>query len=130
MNALEQYLHESTLSKTHLELIKLRASQLNGCAFCMDMHARDALKNGEDQQRIFVLSGWRETELFTKEEQVILRMTEEVTMIHQSGLTNDTYQEAMELFDEHYFAHIIMAIATINAWNRIAVSTHTPLGIF
>ena len=125
--ALENYLSQSQLSKTHAELIKIRASQLNGCAFCIDMHTRDALKNGESQQRLFLISAWRETDVFTEEEKVLLQMTEEVTMIHDKGLTAETYQKAVERFDEHYFSQIIMAIVTINVWNRIAISTHKPL---
>ncbi|TRX47134.1 carboxymuconolactone decarboxylase family protein [Fulvivirga sp. M361] len=128
MYALESYLQQSQLSKSHKDLIKIRASQLNGCAFCIDMHTKEALKNGEDQQRIFLLSAWSKTDLFTEEEKVILQMTEEVTMIHHKGLTSETYQKAFEKFDKHYFSQIIMTIITINAWNRIAISTDKPLG--
>ncbi|PRD48534.1 carboxymuconolactone decarboxylase family protein [Sphingobacterium haloxyli] len=123
MFALENYLQNAQLSKTHLELIKIRASQINGCAFCIDMHTKDALKQGETAQRIFLLNAWRETELFTEEEKVVLAITEEVTLINQHGLTDATYAHAAKLFDEHYIAQIIMAVATINAWNRIAIST-------
>lgn len=123
MFALENYLQNAQLSKTHLELIKIRASQINGCAFCIDMHTSDALKQGETAQRIFLLNAWKETELFTEEEKVVLAITEEVTLINQHGLTDATYAHAAKLFDEHYIAQIIMAVATINAWNRIAIST-------
>ncbi|PCJ98238.1 MAG: hypothetical protein COA50_01650 [Flavobacteriaceae bacterium] len=128
MYQLENYLHQSQLTKTHLNLIKTRASQLNQCSFCIDMHTKEGLENGEQQQRLFLLNAWRETELFTEEERIILQMTEEVTMIHQKGLTNKTYQKAIEKFDDQYVSQIIMAIATINAWNRIGISTHMPLG--
>jgi AhpD family alkylhydroperoxidase len=124
---LENYLQQSKLSKTHKELIKIRASQINGCAFCINMHTKDALKNGEDQQRIFLLDAWGECDLYTEEEKIILQITEEVTLIHRNGLTNETYQKAIECFDEHYFSQIIMAVTTINAWNRIAISTNKPL---
>lgn len=127
MFALEDYLHTSSLARTHLELIKIRASQINGCAFCINMHTVDALKHGETAQRIFLLNAWRETALFTKEEQVILAMTEEITMINQAGLSDRTYKEAERLFEPQYIAHVIMAIVTINAWNRIAISTHLPI---
>lgn len=123
MYALESYLQQAALSKTHLELIKLRASQINGCAFCINMHSADALKQGETAQRIFLLNAWRETELFTEEERTILAMTEEITLIQQHGLSNETYQQAEKLFTANYIAQIIMAISTINAWNRIAIST-------
>jgi AhpD family alkylhydroperoxidase len=124
MFALEDYLQNSGLSKSHLELIKIRASQINGCAFCINMHTLDALKQGETPQRIFLLNAWKETELFTKEEQIVLAITEEVTLIHKNGLSNETYEQAKQLFNENYIAQIIMAIVTINAWNRIAISTN------
>jgi AhpD family alkylhydroperoxidase len=124
MFALEDYLQNSGLSKSHLELIKIRASQINGCAFCINMHTLDALKQGETPQRIFLLNAWKETELFTKEEQIVLAITEEVTLIHKNGLSDETYEQAKQLFNENYIAQIIMAVVTINAWNRIAISTN------
>ena len=124
MFALENYIQNSQLSKTHLELIKIRASQINRCAFCINMHTADALKHGETNQRIFLLNAWKETELFTEEEKVVLAMTEEITLLHQHGLSDETYKKAEVLFDKNYIAQIIMAIVTINAWNRIAVSTN------
>ncbi|PRD57032.1 carboxymuconolactone decarboxylase family protein [Sphingobacterium gobiense] len=123
MFALENYLQNAQLSKIHLGLIKIRASQINGCAFCINMHTSDALKQGETAQRIFLLNAWKETELFTEEEKVVLAITEEVTLINQHGLTDATYAHAAKLFDEHYIGQIIMAVATINAWNRIVIST-------
>ena len=128
MYGLEGYLQTAQLTKTHKHLIKIRASQINGCAFCIDMHTKEALKDGETTQRIFLLNAWKETDLFTEEEQVILALTEEITLIHQGGVTDNIYQKAEKLFDSHYLAQIIMAIVTINAWNRIAVSTHLELG--
>ncbi len=124
---LEDYMKQSGLSKVHYELIKIRASQLNGCAFCIDMHTKEALKNGESKQRLFLLDAWKTAGLFSEEEKVILQITEEVTLIHRNGLSDETYQKAIALFDEHYFSQIIMAIATINVWNRIAISTYKPL---
>lgn len=127
MNALEGYLQKSQLSKTHRELIKIRASQINGCAFCIDMHTKDALKQGETPQRVFLLNAWREADLFTDEERILLQLTEEVTLIHQEGVSDDTYQKALAVFGKNYLSQLIMAITTINAWNRIAISTHKPL---
>ncbi len=127
MFALEKYMQEGQLSKIHYELIKIRASQINGCAFCINMHTRDAVQLGENPKRLFLLDAWWDTDLYSEEEQVILKITEEVTLIHEKGLTQETYLKAMELFDEHYFSQIIMAVVTINAWNRIAVSTHKPV---
>lgn len=123
MFVLEKYLNNSGLEKLHIELIKIRASQINGCAFCINMHTSDALKMGETNQRIFLLNAWRETKLFTQEERAILAMTEEITLINQAGLTDSTYQQARALFTENYIAKIIIAVATINAWNRIGVSS-------
>lgn len=123
MYALEGYLATTQLSNAHRELIKIRASQINGCAFCIDMHTKDALKFGETNQRIFLLNAWRETNLFTEEEKMILAITEEITLIHNQGLSTETYQKAKQFFDKNTIAQLIMAVVTINAWNRIAIST-------
>lgn len=127
MYGLEAYLAGAELTKTQRELIKIRASQINGCAFCIDMHTKDALKYGENAQRIFLLNAWRETDLFTEEEKVILAITEEVTLIHQHGLTQATYEKAKKFFSEEVIAQLIVAVVAINAWNRIAISTNLPV---
>ena len=124
MYALESYLATTGLTKTHKELVKVRASQINRCAFCIDMHTKEALKSGETSQRIFLLDAWAETNLFSEEEKVVLAITEEITLIHNHGLSDATYKKAAQLFDEKYIAQIIMAVVTINAWNRIAISTN------
>lgn len=123
MYALENYLGTIQLSKIQKELIKIRASQINGCAFCIDMHTKDALKYGETTQRIFLLNAWHETQLFTEEEKVLLAITEEITLISNKGLSDETYKKAEQFFDKNQIAQIIMAVVTINAWNRIAIST-------
>lgn len=125
--AMEKYLQQSELSTTHRELIKIRASQLNKCAFCIDMHTKDALKQGEEIQRILLLNAWEETTLFSAEEKVILQMTEEITLINQHGLRQNTYALAIQLLGEHYLAQVIMAIIAINSWNRLAISTLKPI---
>jgi alkylhydroperoxidase family enzyme len=89
----------------------------------MDKHSRETRKLGETEQRLYVLSNWRETDLFSEEEQAILAMTEEVTLLPK-GVSDETYNRAAELFDAQYLAQLIMAIITINAWNRIGVATH------
>lgn len=124
MFALENYLQNSQLSKTHLTLIKIRASQINRCAFCINMHTSEALKQGETPQRIFLLNAWKETELYSEEERIVLAITEEITLISQNGLSDKTYKDAERLFGKNYIAQIIMAAATINSWNRIAISTN------
>ena len=120
---LEKYVATSGLDKILYELVKTRASQLNGCAYCLDMHTEDALKLGESSRRIFALSVWHESHLFTEEERAILQLTEEVTRIYEKGVSDETYNNVVNLFGEKMTAQIIMLIVTINAWNRIAVST-------
>lgn len=129
MFALEKYLQKSELSRSHLELIKLRASQINGCAFCIDMHAKSALKNGEQPEKLLLLDAWRDTDLYTDEERTLLEVTEAVTLIQREGLPSDLYQRALTIFGDHYLSQIIMAVVTINGWNRIAISTHKPFTV-
>jgi AhpD family alkylhydroperoxidase len=127
MLALEGYVNSTNLSSTHKNLIKIRASQINGCAYCINMHTIDARKEGETEQRIYLLNAWRETELYTEEERAILALTEEVTLI-QNQVSDEIYERARELFDEDYLANILMAIVTINSWNRLAITAQAPLG--
>ena len=128
MYALEGYMSTVQLTKTQKELIKIRASQINGCAFCIDMHTKTALANGETNQRIFLLNAWKETDLFSEEEKVILAITEEVTLISHHGLSSETYAGAGQFFNANQIAQLIMAVVTINAWNRIAISTNMEVG--
>ncbi len=122
----EDYLNKSLVTKTHKELIKIRASQINGCAFCINMHTRDARKAGETEQRIYLLNAWREAPVFSEEERAILALTEEVTLIQNGGVSDETYGNALRLLGEKYLAQVIMAITVINSWNRIAISTKLP----
>ena len=92
------------------------------------MHTKEALKSGETQQRLFLLSTWRETNLFSDEEKAILALTDEVTLIHQNGVSDSTYKQAEQFFSPQTIAEIIMLIVLMNAWNRVAVSTHIPIG--
>ena len=119
---LEGYISRTTLTQTHKELIKIRASQINGCAFCINMHTADARKYGETEQRIYLISAWREADIYTEEEKAILALTEEVTLISKH-VSEEVYQNAANLFDEKYLAEIILAIITINSWNRFAITT-------
>src|SRR6476661_1226331 len=129
MIGLETYLSQSSISKTTKELIKIRASQINGCAYCINIHTQDAIKNGETTQRIFLLNAWREADgIFTEEEKVVLTITEEITLIHQSGLSDDTYTNALQFFSETQIADIITAVIAINLWNRVVLSTHLLIG--
>jgi AhpD family alkylhydroperoxidase len=127
MYALVGYLETTSLTPIHKELIKIRASQINGCAYCLNMHTRDALRIGETTQRIFLLDAWKEVNgLYTEEEKAILAVTEEVTLIPQ-GLSDDTYQRAEQLLGKESLAQVIMAVVVINAWNRISISTRKEL---
>ncbi|TCC99478.1 carboxymuconolactone decarboxylase family protein [Pedobacter hiemivivus] len=119
---LEKFIESTPLTRTHKDLIKIRASQINGCAFCIDMHTRDARKAGETEQRIYALNAWRDTPFFTKDERAILALTEEVTLI-SNHVGDQTYTEALEALGESYLAQVILAIITINAWNRIGIAT-------
>jgi AhpD family alkylhydroperoxidase len=125
---LEDCVHHTALERPLRELIKIRASQLNGCAFCLDMHHRDARAGGEDQRRLDVLSAWREApELYSYRERAALALTEAVTEIGRDGVPDDVWTGAREHFDEAEMVQLLMAIVTINVWNRLAVSTHQRL---
>lgn len=119
---LSAYVTNSPLSKKHQELIKIRASQINGCAYCVDMHTKDARKAGETEQRIYNLSVWRDTPFYDEQERAMLALTEEITLI-TNRVSDETYNKAAALFEPTYLSAIIMAIITINAWNRIGVGT-------
>lgn len=121
--AIEKYMQTTKLTPIQKELIKIRASQINGCTYCINMHTKDARKYGETEQRIYLLNAWRETDLYTEEERSILALTEEITQLSHHGVSDETYDRAAELFDEHTLAQIIMAVVSINAWNRIGVTT-------
>lgn len=123
---LESYMASTKIEKKHKELIKIRASQINGCAFCINMHTKDARKNGETEERIYLLNAWREVNgLYSEEERAILALTEEMTLIAQGGVSKETYQKLTELFDENYIAQLMMMVITINGWNRLSVATLT-----
>lgn len=124
MVAMDKYTTTTSVSPLHREMIKVRASQLNGCAYCLDKHAADARKLGETTERQLLLSAWRESPQFTEEERIILAMTDEVTFISQQGLTEETYNKALACFGLETTAQLLMHIICINAWNRIGIATH------
>jgi len=123
MYGMEKFVRASSLEKTIIELVKIRASQINGCAFCINMHTKDARSQGETEQRIYALSAWRDTPYFTEKEQAALALTEAVTLISTNHVPGDVYEEAAKHFDDKALSELIMAIITINSWNRIAIST-------
>lgn len=124
MMALENYTISTQVNPILKELIKIRASQINKCAYCLDMHTEDAIKLGESERRIYLLSAWKESHLFTNEEKIALQLTEEVTLIAANGVTEETYNKSISYFGEKTTAQLIMLVIVINAWNRICVSTH------
>lgn len=119
---LEKFIESTPLTRTHKDLIKIRASQINGCAFCINMHTQEARKAGETEQRIYALNAWRDTPFFTEEERAILALTEEVTLIG-NHVKDETYEQAAQILDETYLAQVILSIITINVWNRIGITT-------
>ncbi|MDB5129590.1 carboxymuconolactone decarboxylase family protein [Mucilaginibacter sp.] len=120
---LEKFIESTPLTREHKDLIKIRSSQINGCAFCIDMHTKEARKAGETEQRIYALNAWRDTPFFSEEERAILALTEEVTLIN-NHVADDTYEQAAKVLEETYLAQVILAIITINAWNRIGIATN------
>lgn len=120
---MERANHAGPIEAPLYELIKIRASQINGCGFCLNMHNRDARKGGESQQRLDVLRAWREVELFTDRERAALALTEAVTLISHDGVPDDVWADVRANFNENETAALIVAIATINVWNRFAIST-------
>lgn len=129
MAAADQQVKSFDIDPKLTELIKVRVSQINGCGYCIDYHTKDALKLGETPQRLFALSAWWETPFFTDEEQAALKLAEEVTLIHNQGVTDETYKKAVELFGEKKLAQIIFIAITINGWNRIAIPAHMVAGV-
>lgn len=121
MMGLEKYLEGTSIQPIHQEMIRIRASQINGCAYCINMHTKDARAAGETEQRIYALSAWRDTPFFTPEERAILALTEELTLISNHGVSDETYAEAERVLGKKQLAEVYMAVITINAWNRIGV---------
>lgn len=123
MFGLEKYLEAAELPRHLTELIRLRASQINGCAYCIQLHSQAALKLGESNERLFAVAGWKESHLFTDKERAAFALTDEVTQIAGRGVSDAVYDRLSEYFSEAQVAQLIMTLVTINAWNRIAVTT-------
>jgi AhpD family alkylhydroperoxidase len=128
----ERFLDGSTLPKSMQFLVKLRASQINGCSFCVDMHSRDAKEAGESDERLFAIAAWREAPYFTQAERDVLAYTEEATRLSDRGETvpDAIWDAVARHFDEQTMAALVVAVAMINAWNRIQVSTRVPAGSY
>ena len=130
MLGLETYLHQSGLELPLLHLIKLRASQVNGCAYCIDMHWKDLRAIGETEQRLYGLDAWHESPYYTDRERAALTWTEAVTRITDGHVPDQVYEEVRPHFSEKELADLTLAIATINAWNRLAISSRTVPGTY
>jgi AhpD family alkylhydroperoxidase len=126
MNALDDYSQNCGLEPGLLDLIKLRASQINGCAYCIDMHSKDARTGGETEQRLYNLSVWRETPYYTDRERAALAFTEVVTLIANGRVSDEVYEEARRHFSEEELVKLMLAIVTINAWNRFTIFGDVP----
>lgn len=130
MQEIEKYVAASGLERSLYELVKTRASQMNGCAYCIDMHTKDARKAGETEQRLYALPAWRETPFYTARERAALEWTEALTFISQNHITDDLYNRVAKHFDEKELIALTMAIVAINGWNRLSIAFATLPGTF
>lgn len=130
MLGLETYLRGCGLEEPLLDLIKLRASQINGCAYCLDMHWKDLASLGEKEQRMYGLDAWREAPYYTERERAALDWTEAVTNVRDGHVSDEVYEQAKKQFTEKELANLTLAVATINAWNRLAIASRAPAGTY
>jgi AhpD family alkylhydroperoxidase len=126
----EEYAKTTGFDRKLVELIKIRASQINGCAFCLDMHTKDARSIGETEQRIYLLNAWRESPFYSDAERVVLELTEAVTSISVNGVPDDLYNRVREHFNEKQYVDLIILINTINSWNRLSISMNNVPGSY
>lgn len=125
---LDNYVEQCGLEPLLLELVKMRASQLNGCAYCLDMHSKDARAQGESEQRLYGLSAWREAPYYTERERAALWWTEEVTLVHQNHVSDAVYNEVRQYFSEEEVVNLTLAVVIINTWNRLAITFRSVPG--
>lgn len=130
MFGLERYVRDSGLEPSLLHLIKMRASQINGCAYCLDMHSKDARAAGETEQRLYVLNAWREAPFYTERERAALAWTEALTLIAENHVPDEIYNEVRQHFSEKELADLSLAIVAINGWNRLAISFRSEVGAY
>jgi AhpD family alkylhydroperoxidase len=120
---MDKLLADTKLERIQREMIKIRTSQINGCAYCLNAHTKDAVKYGENPQRIFVMSAWREARnWFSETDQLILELTEEVTLISKHGVSDEIFEKAVALLGEETTAKVILAIVAMNSWNRLGIA--------
>lgn len=130
MGKLEAYVRHSGLEHSLIELVKTRASQINGCGYCLDMHTKDARAAGEAEQRLYVLPVWREAPFYTARERAALEWTEAVTLISQNDIPDEVYERVRREFGEKELVDLTFAITNINTWNRLAISFRTEVGSY
>lgn len=130
MHGLETPLRNTSLEPALRELVKVRASQLNGCAYCLDMHTKDARAHGETEQRLYALSAWRETPFFTDRERAALEWAEYVTLIATKGISDELFARVREHFSEEETMHLTFAVVQINSWNRLVITARVPAGSY
>jgi AhpD family alkylhydroperoxidase len=130
MFSLEKYLHGCGLETTLLDLIKMRASQINGCAFCLDMHSKDARAAGETEQRLYLLNAWREAPFYTDRERAALAWTEALTSVADNHVPDEVYNEARTVFSEEELVNLSLAVVAINGWNRLAIAFRPEVGAY
>jgi AhpD family alkylhydroperoxidase len=130
MYAVERYVRECGLERRLLELVKLRASQINGCAYCVDMHTKDARAHGETEQRLYAVVVWREAPFFTERERAALAWTEAVTLVSQEQVPDNVFELARKEFSDKELVDLTMAVIAINGWNRLAISFRTVAGTY
>ena len=130
MLGLEDYVHRSGLEPSLIELVKVRASQLNGCAYCLDMHTRDARAAGEKEQRLYAVAAWQEAPFFSERERAALAWTDAVTLVGQTRVPDEVYEQARQSFGEKELVDLTMAVVAINGWNRLAVAFRTVPGSY
>ncbi len=128
MLGLENYVNESGLEPTLLDLVRLRASQINGCAFCIDMHWKDLRARGEEEQRLYMLNAWRESSLYSERERAALAWAEAVTLVASEQVPDALFEQARQHFSDKELADLTLAVIAINGWNRFNVAFRTPAG--
>ncbi len=130
MLALERAAHRSSLEPALLELVKLRASQLNGCGYCIDMHTKDARARGESEQRLYLTSAWREAPCYSERERAALEWTESLTLLSQSGAPDDVFERVRGALSPEEIVALTLAVVAINGWNRFEVGMRAPVGSY
>lgn len=127
---IEKYVNNSVLDPIIFELVKMRASQINNCAYCLDMHSKDARASGETEQRLYLLNAWREAPFYSEKERAALEWTEALTLVHQNEISDEFYEKVKAHFDDEEMMALTMTIIAINGWNRLSIAFGTEVGTY